>query len=553
MYHEYFGLQEPAFSIAVNPKYLFLSRQHKESIAHLLYGIQGGGFVLLSGEVGTGKTTVIRSLLNQLPENTDIAFILNPMANVQEMIEAICEEFRIVKAGEGLNLKQLMDGLQLHLLENHAKGQRSVLLIDEAQLLSVDVLEQIRLLTNLETETEKLLQIVLVGQPEVNELLAQPRLRQLSQRITARFHLQALSLAETRFYIEHRLKVAGKKSGEKIFPDAIIKKIYKFSGGIPRLINVICERLLVGAYAHNQFVVDSKVFKLALSEVENTKSIDKKRTGRMSLSWPIMASTTFILAAAVLFQLSTGAPQEVDDDKLPLQAGTSVHNVDTQISAPAPAPAPKQDNEKLDSLYQGYTALFQYYDLEVNEESHPCWQSDSHNYTCVKEEFSTWREIADLNRPAILQLVTSAKDNAYALLIGVEKDEVALLSKQGTISIVTSKELGESWTGTAYYLWRKPPEFDKPIALGARSPVVTWVAEQFALIDGQHQSITQSEFTRRLQTRIKIFQIRNNLEADGIIGKNTLMKLNEKLGLSQTLIEDFSVLPAELVDHVPNT
>src|SRR5690606_1979704 len=258
MYHDFFGLKEQAFSIAVNPRYLYMSDQHREALAHLLYGIQIGGFVLLTGEVGTGKTTIIRSLLEQLPEQTDIAMVFNPMANVPEMLGMILDELRVQYEKSQTSVKYLTDVLHHFLLDNHARGRNTVLLIDEAQLLSADALEQIRLLTNLETNTQKLLQIILVGQPELNTLLSRPRLRQLAQRITARFHLSPLNLAETRAYIAHRLQVAGLNGEKNPFTPGIVKKIHRFSGGIPRRINILCERILIGLYGHNQHQVDNK-------------------------------------------------------------------------------------------------------------------------------------------------------------------------------------------------------------------------------------------------------------------------------------------------------
>ena len=203
MYHSYFGIEEQAFSIAVNPRYMYMSAQHREALAHLLYGVKSGGFVMLTGEVGTGKTTTIRCLLEQLPANADVAMIMNPAASARDLMCSICDEFGVPYDVDETSLKILTDKLYVFLLQNHTDGRNSIVLIDEAQLLRISTLEQIRLLTNLESHTQKMLQIILVGQPELNELLAKPALRQLSQRITARYHLRPLTVDETSAYIRH--------------------------------------------------------------------------------------------------------------------------------------------------------------------------------------------------------------------------------------------------------------------------------------------------------------------------------------------------------------
>ncbi|HEY7885314.1 MAG TPA: AAA family ATPase, partial [Cellvibrionaceae bacterium] len=307
MYHQYFGLSESAFSIAVNPRYLYMSGQHKEALAHLLYGVQGGGFVLLTGEVGTGKTTIIRSLLEQLPEQTDIAMVFNPMASVPEILGMICDELQVEYDKGQSSVKYLTDRLHSFLLNNHARGRNTVLLIDEAQLLSAEVLEQVRLLTNLETNTQKLLQIILVGQPELNTLLSQPRLRQLAQRITARFHLSPLGLAETRAYIAHRLQVAGLNAEKNPFTPAIVKKIHSFSGGIPRRINILCERILIGLYGHNQHLANNKIFTLAKKEVVGNLD-DPGIKQRYGSAW-LMLLPLFLFTGLVAVWLIIARPQ----------------------------------------------------------------------------------------------------------------------------------------------------------------------------------------------------------------------------------------------------
>lgn len=246
MYLDFFGLHEKPFSIAPDPRYLYLTDQHKEALAHLNFGVgDEGGFIVLTGDVGTGKTTVCRSLLNQLPKNVEVAFVINPKVSALEMLEAICDDLDVHYTEEP-TIKSLVDALNTHLLSSYACGKHTILIIDEAQNLADDVLEQLRLLTNLETNEKKLLQLILLGQPELREKLNSQSMINLSQRVTARFHLQPLNLQETTEYIYHRLHVAGFRG--ELFSRSAIRHVYKKSGGVPRLINVICDRCMLGAY-----------------------------------------------------------------------------------------------------------------------------------------------------------------------------------------------------------------------------------------------------------------------------------------------------------------
>src|SRR6187549_2013471 len=252
MYLDFYGLKEAPFAITPDPRFVFLSDRHRDALAHLLYGIGqggGGGFVQLTGEVGTGKTTLCRLLLEQLPENTRVALVLNPKLSPLELLETICEELKLDIGQRRGSLKALVDALNAYLLEAYSQGLRVVLIIDEAQNLATDALEQVRLLTNLETPTQKLLQIILLGQPELREMLARPELRQLAQRITARYHLTPLDAEETEAYLRHRLAVAG--SARFPFTRLAIRRVHQHSGGVPRLINVIADRSLVGGYAQD--------------------------------------------------------------------------------------------------------------------------------------------------------------------------------------------------------------------------------------------------------------------------------------------------------------
>ena len=267
MYTSFFGLNEKPFAITPDPRYLYLSERHTEALAHLAYGIsEAGGFIQLTGEVGTGKTTVLRSLLQQLPPHCDVALILNPRVTPAEFLLAICDELHVqVPAGSEGSVKALVDLLTHFLLDAHGRGRRIVLMVDEAQNLDADVLEQVRLLTNLETATQKLLQIILIGQPELREVLAKQELRQLAQRITGRYHLEALRKGETLSYIRHRTRVAG--ATRDLFTPGAQRELHRLSGGVPRIINVIADRALLGAYTREESFVNGALVRKAASEV----------------------------------------------------------------------------------------------------------------------------------------------------------------------------------------------------------------------------------------------------------------------------------------------
>ncbi len=553
MYHEFFGLKEPAFSIAVNPRYLFMSDQHREALAHLLYGIQNGGFVMLTGEVGTGKTTIIRCLLEQLPGNTDIAIILNPMASAPELLSTICDELGVEYIADELTVKVLTDALNQFLLDNHRKGRKTVLLIDEAQLLKVPVLEQIRLLTNLETTTEKLLQIMLVGQPELKKLLARPALRQLSQRITARFHLEALSLVETKAYIYHRLKVAGMPDHQVPFNDAIIKKIHEFSGGIPRLINVISERLLLGAYAQNRHQVDKQIFAAAVKEVAGTATQQEvKEAAATRTSWhAVFVGVVAVLMLGVWFLVPDQAPanatissaQHSSVDASLVASGSVIDArrfVSSVAMSSAPAVVASVDNAVISVATRDQVAaqlgLFKFAGLNAIDKQAPCTSLNKSTYECAKAKLNSWDELKELNRPGVMTFSTPDKKWVYALLIGLSENH-ALFLVEGSEKVISWSELVAQWNGDFLYVWSRPAGFEGSLQLGDRSELVTWIAEQFAKLDQQPAPLTRQFFTDRLQKRIELFQANNGILPDGVFNEQTLRRLNEALGMDKPLAE----------------
>lgn len=288
MYLQHFGFAEAPFSIAPDPHFLYLSQRHQEALAHLLYGVSGaGGFVLLTGEVGSGKTTICRCLLQQIPPNCDVAYIFNPKLTVAELLSSICAEIGIAYPAANTSIKVFIDLINAHLLAAHARGRHTVLIIDEAQNLSTDVLEQMRLLTNLETNQHKLLQIILIGQPELATLLERQELRQLSQRIVARYHLDPLTKPEVVAYVRHRLEVAGGKS--QFIPEQLLGRLYRLSGGVPRLINVLCDRALLGAYVQGKERIDKATLEQAAREVLF------RPTGQGGTMWRYAISASLVL------------------------------------------------------------------------------------------------------------------------------------------------------------------------------------------------------------------------------------------------------------------
>jgi general secretion pathway protein A len=552
MYYQYFGLDEAPFSIAVNPRYLFMSARHRDALAHLLYGVgTGGGFILLTGEVGTGKTTINRCLLEQLPHDTDIAIVLNPALNAVELLATVCDELGIDYDPDNHTLKTLTDKLHQYLLENHARGRKTVLLIDEAQHLDFEVLEQIRLLTNLETHDEKLLQIILIGQPELAQMLARPELRQLNQRITARYNLEPLNLEETGAYIRHRLQVAGMAADREVFPASVVKGIYRQTRGIPRLINVLCDRILLGAYGRNRSRADRSMLRQAAREVMGE---DVAEEG--GWPWGLAAAVVLVitLGGVWLYQFTQPGPAAVPD---PVQerAAPAVTVPDATVLVPAgdaapaatagpvaeaadavpPAPA-AADADPLEGWLlppaEAAALHWSLYSLEAPADA-SCPEGLRGGVACVEDKAATWDEVAQFDRPLLLQMVTPDRFSAALLLLGLEGRTAWVATADGVAEADLGR-LGPLWSGRYRFLWRPPAGYQRPLALGDSGPVVAAVSSLFARLDGQARPLADRTFNAPLQQRVRLFQRQQGLDDDGVVGVQTLLKLNEELAIDVT-------------------
>jgi general secretion pathway protein A len=555
MYHQYFGLSEAPFSIAVNPRYLFMSARHRDALAHLLYGVgSGGGFILLTGEVGTGKTTINRALLEQLPQNTDIAIILNPALNALELLATACDELHIEYDPDNHTLKTLTDKLHAYLLANHGRGRSTVLMIDEAQHLDFDVLEQIRLLTNLETNTRKLLQIILIGQPELQQLLSRPELRQLNQRITARYNLEPLNQEETSAYIRHRLQVAGLPPGQVLFPPAVVRAIYRRTRGIPRLINVLCDRILLGTYGRSKTQADMATLKLAATEVMGEEST---LSGSPKTWWPLALAALLLLIGVAWYGLQSAPPR---------LATASVSKPDPQAlsvalpALPGNSPITRETRETRETIERVESAP----EISMAKSSRPALPSQTWllppadamarlwslassmpvpeglctgdpvaGVACIQNSAETWEELREFDRPLVLQMVTPGRFSASVLLLAITGPRGYVASEQG-VELVELSTLGPLWSGRYYFFWHPPEGFTAALAIGDSSPVVEKIAALFAQLDSQETRLAKNAFNKALKERVVLFQRRHNLEDDGVVGVRTLLKLNEQLGIDMT-------------------
>jgi general secretion pathway protein A len=538
MYKRYFGLRENPFALPPDPRYLYLSLRYQEALAHLMYGItQGGGFVQLTGEVGTGKTMMIRSLLDRLPLDVNVALVLYPLLSVEEFVLAVCDDLRVPRPENPASLKNIIDTLNRYLLERHAQGQRTVIIIDEAHKLSHEVLEQVRLLTNLETTKEKLLQMLLVGQPELASLLAQPDLRQLAQRITARYNLTPLLPRETAEYVMRRLRVAGAQN--PIFTPGALSTVHRLSGGTPRLINTICDRALLGAYGRGKNRVTSGMVRRAAGEIGH---VLPRRFGYLQRAG-IVAGIAGLVAVGI-WQLSNYRPEPLQAVEVAAASTAPVEPPPPASPAPtpvtAPAPEPVADEPKPVSLAalldnraavldtdSAFTALFAKWKKDYNQlaGSTGCQRAEKAKLRCIYGT-GTWNNLRELNRPVVIEL-QGADGQRHQVLVKALKDDNAVLEIAGQAHEFSFAAIERYWYGKYLTLWRPPASGDAALRMGLQGPAVVWLRQALARANGQpvpsRPSVT---FDAELAEQVKAFQRRHRLEADGIAGRSTLLHLD---------------------------
>ena len=520
MYLSFFGIAEKPFAITPDPRYLYLGRHHADALAHLVYGINdAGGFIQLTGEVGTGKTTTIRSLLARAPKTAEIALVINPRLSPLDFLRTICEELGIgVAEGEQVSAKELVDQLNHYLLKAHAAGRRVVLIVDEAQNLSVEVLEQVRLLTNLETESQKLLQIILIGQPELRELLGRNDLRQLAQRVTARFHLQPLAREETIAYIRHRLRIAGSTS--EIFTGAALREVYRLSGGVPRVINIICDRALLGAYTEDHHHITSSLVRRAASEIFGE---------RVAPVWltPLIATACILAAVIVGALLWRQAPRAHASAAV---AKSTIHTATGTIAPARPAAptlaqlfATAGNSTSADTAFAG---LFKLWNAEYRPgPTDPCSQAETLGLYCVTLH-SSLAQLRQFGRPAILMLGDGGVPAHQVVLTGIGNDAVLLQMGARTIQVPIA-ELSLYWYGDCVLLWHPATPPVSELRPGMRGPAVRSLRTQLLQAEGTPYTGAQSTaFDADLTQLVEAFQREHHLTVDGIAGLETQLILD---------------------------
>ncbi len=501
MYQDFFDFNELPFSVTPNVRFFYLSARHKEALNYLLSGLgQGGGFALLTGEVGTGKTIVSHALFSQLDNNVHLALILNPTFSAQELLEAICDELKVIYT-ENASLKQLTDAIVCFLKTEQEKGFQTIVAIDEAQHLGPDVLEQLRLLTNYEMNNDKLLKVLLIGQPELQQKLQQTNLRQLAQRITARYHLLPLTPKEIMSYIEHRLTFAGGELAQ--FTPAALKTIIRHSNGIPRVVNLLCDKALWVSYQEGSLIVGRQAADHACGLVLNWQqdvsyNCPKKTFSWLTLSYAIIFSLSLTIASYHFLPKYLDSYYSTQQDQVPQLTGFS---------------SPSSAFQQLLSVW-GYS---------VHEFQSDCSNAKRAQLFCIEGD-GALSDLLAMNRPAIVWLQRPNNSNLLAILYRVDAENVELLLPSQRVK-VSRQWFNQHWSGSYTQLWKKPIMTDRAMRLGDQGEAVLILNHLLSL--ALNEPATGSDvFNKVTEKQVKQFQYFLGLDTDGIVGSNTQMWLD---------------------------
>src|SRR5262245_61647740 len=532
MYTGFFGLREKPFSLAPDPRYLFLSASHREARAHLLYGIEEGeGFIEVIGQVGTGKTTLCRTLLDRIGSDAEIAYIFNPSPSEVELLAAINREFGLPTAVR--TRTDLLDSLNQFLVEKNAAGRRVLLVIDEAQNLDPAVLEQVRLLSNLETDRAKLLQIVLIGQPELEENLSRSDLRQLRQRITVRWSLRALSRAEVAEYVEPRLRVAG-LADPRLFTSGGLRALTRSSRGIPRLINALADRALLAAYTEGRREIDARLVRRAARELPATELGGWRAVTGLRREWAL----GLIGAGLAVGFLATAFLPRSKPAAAPAAPAAAAPTSTAPVSAIAPL-VPASLPPRIDDLSPNASAADALeallgawgYRQTIGGELDPNLYPDavrSISPLLVLATHGTPEMLAALDLPAIVELEPRAGERRYAALVGMDDSGRALLAMGSDQVEYARADLQRMWTGRVLYLWTN---FESLPALepGMKGPAVRWLQARLTELGHLHAGDATDQYDELTVAAVKAFQRQSSLEPTGAVGPETLIALYQAL------------------------
>jgi general secretion pathway protein A len=511
MYEGYYGFTEKPFNLTPDPKYLYQSRRHTEAAAHLEYGRrERGGFILITGEVGTGKTTLARYFLGRLPEGTATAVVLYPALTAAELLQTILDDLKAPR--EGASLKDLVDALHRFLLRAREEHRDVVLLIDEAQDLSPEVLEQIRLISNLETDTQKLIQIVLIGQSELAEMLARRELRQLAQRVTARYHLAPLSRQETDDYVRHRLAVAG-GAGKVSFPPRALAAVHRLSGGIPRLINLICDRALLAGYVRGTRVIEADMVRQAAAESvgeARRPGVELHHYAAVIVGALVLAGLAYLLA----FPRPLTAPGSDAGTLGPAPSLSAAVPTAETLPSGLPSAAGASPTRKPPSpglLEAQLTRLPREASYaQALAQVQALWGGGPLQRTALRTHL---RQLERLDLPVVLEMFhPTRRDTCFVALVGLADGEATVAAGEGPPLRASLLELDPFWTRDAVVLWR---DFD--LVAGASDPTraAAWAEAQLGRL-GYAGPATES---------VSRFQAEHELVADGVVGSRTILTL----------------------------